>query len=130
MEVVSFTPRPLYPQGKNAWHPLDWRLGGPQSRSGRGGEQKNSQPPHPGNRTPETRSCINVRCRLLLLLLLLLLSLILLYYYHQQHHHHHHNHSLFSTNLLPKYIQILFMLNMSYMTSKIRTFAMFVILYQ
>jgi hypothetical protein len=25
-------------------HPLDRRLGGPQSRSGRGGEEKNSQP--------------------------------------------------------------------------------------
>jgi hypothetical protein len=26
-------------------YPLDRRLGGPQSRSGRGGEEKNSQPP-------------------------------------------------------------------------------------
>jgi hypothetical protein len=43
--VVSFTPRPLYPQGKSPWYPLDRRLGGPQSRSGRGGEEKNSQPP-------------------------------------------------------------------------------------
>jgi hypothetical protein len=43
--VVSFMPRPLYPQGKSAWYPLDRRLGGPQSRSGRGGEEKNSQPP-------------------------------------------------------------------------------------
>jgi hypothetical protein len=33
--VVSFTPR--------LWYPLDRRLGGPQSRSGRGGEEKNSQ---------------------------------------------------------------------------------------
>jgi hypothetical protein len=32
--VVSFTPRPIYP-----------RLGGPPSRYGRGGEEKNSQPP-------------------------------------------------------------------------------------
>jgi hypothetical protein len=38
--VVSFTPRPLYPEGKS---PLDRRVGGPQSRSGHG-EQKNSQP--------------------------------------------------------------------------------------
>jgi hypothetical protein len=45
MEVsVSFTSRTLYPQGKNPWYPLDRRLGGPQSRSGRGGEEKNSQP--------------------------------------------------------------------------------------
>jgi hypothetical protein len=42
--VVSFTPRPLYPQGKSPWYSLDRRLGGPQSRSGRGGEEKNSQP--------------------------------------------------------------------------------------
>jgi hypothetical protein len=33
------------PQGKSPWYPLDKRLGGPQSRSGRGGEEKNSQPP-------------------------------------------------------------------------------------
>jgi hypothetical protein len=32
--VVSFTPRPLYPQGKSPWYSLDRRLGGPQSRSG------------------------------------------------------------------------------------------------
>jgi hypothetical protein len=32
------------PQGKGPWYPLDRRLGGPQSRSGRGGEEKNSQP--------------------------------------------------------------------------------------
>jgi hypothetical protein len=43
--VVSFTHRPLYLQGKIPWYPLDRRLGGPQSRSGRGGEEKNSQPP-------------------------------------------------------------------------------------
>jgi hypothetical protein len=43
--VVSFTPRPLYPQGKSPWYPLDRRLGGTQSRSGRGGEEKNSQLP-------------------------------------------------------------------------------------
>jgi hypothetical protein len=40
--VVSFTARPFYPQGKSPWYPLDWRLGGHQSRSGRGGEEKNS----------------------------------------------------------------------------------------
>jgi hypothetical protein len=42
--VVSFTPQPLYPQGKSSWYPLDRRLGGPQSRSGDGGEEKNSHP--------------------------------------------------------------------------------------
>jgi hypothetical protein len=33
------------PPGKEPLEPLDRRLGGPQSRSGRGGEEKNSQPP-------------------------------------------------------------------------------------
>jgi hypothetical protein len=37
---------PLYPR-----YPLDRRLGGPQSRSGHGGEEKNSQPP-PGIEPP------------------------------------------------------------------------------
>jgi hypothetical protein len=45
MGVVSFTLRPLYPQGKSPWYPLDRRLGGPQSHFGCGGEDKNSQPP-------------------------------------------------------------------------------------
>jgi hypothetical protein len=38
--VVSFTPRPLYPQGKRPRYPLDKRLGGPQYRSGRRGKEK------------------------------------------------------------------------------------------
>jgi hypothetical protein len=42
--VVSFMSRPLYPQGKSPCYPLDRRLGGPQSMSGRGGEEKNFQP--------------------------------------------------------------------------------------
>jgi hypothetical protein len=42
--VVSFTPLSLYPQGKSPWYPLDGRVGGHQSRSGRSGEEKNSQP--------------------------------------------------------------------------------------
>jgi hypothetical protein len=42
--VVSFTHRLLYPQGKSPWYSLDRTLGGPQSRSGRGDEEKNSQP--------------------------------------------------------------------------------------
>jgi hypothetical protein len=37
----SFTPRPLYLQGKGPWYPLDRRLGGLQSRSGRCGEENN-----------------------------------------------------------------------------------------
>jgi hypothetical protein len=38
--VVSFTPLPLYPQGKSPQYLLDRRLGGPQSRSGWRGEEK------------------------------------------------------------------------------------------
>jgi hypothetical protein len=41
--VVSFTPWPLYPQGKSPWYPLDRRLGGPQRRSWHSSEEKNSQ---------------------------------------------------------------------------------------
>jgi hypothetical protein len=42
--VFSFTPRPLYPQGKSPWYPLYRRLGGRQRQTGRGGEEKNFQP--------------------------------------------------------------------------------------
>jgi hypothetical protein len=41
--VVSFTPRPLYAQGKSPWYPLDMRLGGPPCQSEHSGEEKNSQ---------------------------------------------------------------------------------------
>jgi hypothetical protein len=37
--VVSFKVQPLYPQRKSPWYPLDRRLGGSQSRSGRCGEK-------------------------------------------------------------------------------------------
>jgi hypothetical protein len=49
--VVSFTPQPLCPQGNSPWYPLDRRVVGPQSRSGRCGEEKNSQP-LPGLESP------------------------------------------------------------------------------
>jgi hypothetical protein len=45
MWVVSFTPQPLYRQGKSPWYLLYRRLVGPQNHSGHGGEEKNSQPP-------------------------------------------------------------------------------------
>jgi hypothetical protein len=35
--AVSITLRPLCPQGKNPWYPMDRRLGGHQSRSGHNG---------------------------------------------------------------------------------------------
>jgi hypothetical protein len=40
------------PQGKSSWNPLDRRLGGPQSRSGRGGEEKKNPQPLPGLEPP------------------------------------------------------------------------------
>jgi hypothetical protein len=43
--MVSFTPRLLYPEGKSPLYGLDRRLGGPQSRSGHGVEEKNSHLP-------------------------------------------------------------------------------------
>jgi hypothetical protein len=49
--VVSFTTQPLHPQGKSTWYLLERRLGGPQSRSGHVGEEKNSQP-LPGLKSP------------------------------------------------------------------------------
>jgi hypothetical protein len=42
--AVSFTTRPPYSEGKSPLYPLDRRLGGAQSQSGRCGEEKNSQP--------------------------------------------------------------------------------------
>jgi hypothetical protein len=42
--MVSFTPRQLYPRGKSAQYPVDRRLSGSQSWSGRCGEDKNSCP--------------------------------------------------------------------------------------
>jgi hypothetical protein len=38
--VVSFTQRQIYYQRKILRYPLEKRLGGPQSQSGRGGEEK------------------------------------------------------------------------------------------
>jgi hypothetical protein len=38
-------PAHFTPSERSPWCPLDRRLGGPQSRPERGGEEKNSQPP-------------------------------------------------------------------------------------
>jgi hypothetical protein len=51
--VVSFTPWLIYPLGKRTLYPLDRGLGGPQSRSGWGREQKNLEPTE--TRTPTPR---------------------------------------------------------------------------
>jgi hypothetical protein len=42
--MVSITPRPLQRRGKSPWYTSDRRLGGPQSRSGRRGKEKNLTP--------------------------------------------------------------------------------------
>jgi hypothetical protein len=43
--VVSLSPLPLYPREKSSRYPLHRRLGGPESRSGCYGEEKNLLPP-------------------------------------------------------------------------------------
>jgi hypothetical protein len=53
--VVNFTPLPLYSRGKNPRYPLVRRLGGFQSRSGRGGEGKKLYHALTGNWTPDVQ---------------------------------------------------------------------------
>jgi hypothetical protein len=45
VELSASRPGRFYPQGKSPWYPLDRRLCGPQSRSGRCGLETNSQLP-------------------------------------------------------------------------------------
>jgi hypothetical protein len=52
-QEVSYTPRTLYPRGKSPRYPLDRRLGGPQNRSGRRGEEENLAAT--GTRTPTSQ---------------------------------------------------------------------------
>jgi hypothetical protein len=52
--VISFTPLSLYSRGKSPRYPLDERLGGPQSRSGRCGEENSFVPV--GNWIPSVQS--------------------------------------------------------------------------
>jgi hypothetical protein len=54
--VVSFMPLPLYMRGKSSRYPLDRRLGGPQSQSGRRGEEKTLDPPGTRTTTPWSSS--------------------------------------------------------------------------
>jgi hypothetical protein len=60
--VVSFTPQLLYPQWKSPWYPLDRRLGGPQSQSGRCGEEKILDPTGTQTPTPRLSSPVASRC--------------------------------------------------------------------
>jgi hypothetical protein len=55
-QVVSFTPRPLYPEGKSHLYPSYRRLGGPQSRSGRRREEKILSPTGIRTLTPRSSS--------------------------------------------------------------------------
>jgi hypothetical protein len=54
--MVSSTPLPLYPRGKSPHYPLDRRLGGAQSRSGRRGEVNILDPTGIRTATPLTSS--------------------------------------------------------------------------
>jgi hypothetical protein len=59
--VVSFTPRPLYFQVKRPLYPLDRRLDGPQSRSGRH-RSENSWPHRDSNSDPTVVQTVASRC--------------------------------------------------------------------
>jgi hypothetical protein len=60
MQVVSFKPRPLYPQGKRSWYQLDRRLGGLQSRSGRVSEGKSAYSYRESNPSCPSHSLVTV----------------------------------------------------------------------
>jgi hypothetical protein len=46
------------PPGKEPLYPVDRRVGGPQSRSGCGSEEKNSQPPPPRRKSNPRTSIV------------------------------------------------------------------------
>jgi hypothetical protein len=54
--MISFTLLPLYLRVKSPWYPLDRRLGGTQSRSGRGGEDRKKVPAPARNQTQVVQS--------------------------------------------------------------------------
>jgi hypothetical protein len=54
--VVSFSLQPLYSRGKKPRYRLDRRLGGPQSRSGRGGEENILDPTGTRTAIPQSSS--------------------------------------------------------------------------
>jgi hypothetical protein len=56
MDVDSFTSRPIYTREKSSQRPLGRRLGGPQIRTGRGGEDKNFLPCQPRDFIPIRRN--------------------------------------------------------------------------
>jgi hypothetical protein len=89
--MVSFTLRPLYPREK-APIPLDRRLGGPQRRSGRRGEEKILD--LTGTRTPTPRSSSLQPVAIPTTLSRLLKN------YHHNYHHHHHRHRFEAVRVL------------------------------
>jgi hypothetical protein len=75
MEMVSFTPPATLPPLKES--PVDRRLGGRQSRSGHGGEEKNSQPPpgiEPSNPDRPVRNPVAIPTQLSRLITVILLT--------------------------------------------------------
>jgi hypothetical protein len=70
MEVSGQLHAPaVLPPGKDSWYPLDRRLGGPQSRSGRGGENIPSPLRKSNPRTPIVQpvaQCYCYKCQLIL----------------------------------------------------------------
>jgi hypothetical protein len=75
MWVVSFMLRSLYTPGETSWYPSDERLGGSQSRSGRGGEEKTSHHCSAGNRIPVVRNYFSKRIIIIIIIIILLLLL-------------------------------------------------------
>jgi hypothetical protein len=68
-------------QGKSPWYPLERRLDGPQSRSGRGGEEKNSQPLpgiEPLNHHRRDRSPVAIPTELSRLLIIIIIIIIII----------------------------------------------------
>jgi hypothetical protein len=79
--VVSFTHRPLYPQGKSCRYPSDRRLGRHQIRSGCGGEEKNSQPLpglEPPIIQPVAQRCTTELSRVLMMMMMVKMNMIIL----------------------------------------------------
>lgn len=56
MQVVGFTSRPIYTRENSSQRPLGKRLGQPQIRTGRGGEDKSSCPCQPCDLIPNRRN--------------------------------------------------------------------------
>jgi hypothetical protein len=86
--VVSFTPRPLYPRGMRHRYPLDRGLGGSQTQSWHGSEEKKNSCPYQESKTGRSaRSLVTILTELSRPRSKMCISL----YHHHHHHHHHHD---------------------------------------